>query len=53
VRAAFARRTHIADFGEDSETNALPFCIEIEITSEERRRDKLRTTQETQYSQSR
>jgi hypothetical protein len=31
--------------GEDVETSALPFCTESEITSEERRREKLRTTQ--------
>jgi hypothetical protein len=38
--------------GEDSETNSLPFCIESEITSDERRREKLRTTLEVQYQQS-
>jgi hypothetical protein len=29
--------------GADAETNALPFCIESDITPEERRCEKLRT----------
>jgi hypothetical protein len=38
--------------GADAETNALPFCIESEITSDERRREKLRTSLEMEYQQS-
>jgi hypothetical protein len=34
--------------GADAETNALPFCVESEITSEERRRERMRVTKEMQ-----
>jgi hypothetical protein len=34
--------------GEDAETNELPFCIESEITSEERRRERMRMIKEMQ-----
>ncbi len=37
-----------AGHGADAETNALPFCIESEITSEERRRERMRTVEEMQ-----
>lgn len=36
----------------ESQTNELPFCIESEITSEERYRERMRTAQEMQYQQS-
>jgi len=34
--------------GADAETNELPFCIESEITSEERRRERMRVIKEMQ-----
>jgi hypothetical protein len=34
------------------ETNELPFCIESQITAEERKRDKKRTMEEMRYQQS-
>jgi hypothetical protein len=36
----------------DMETNALPFCIESEISKEERNREKMRTAEEMRYQQS-
>jgi hypothetical protein len=38
--------------GDSVETNTLPFCIESEITREERRLDKLRTADALRYQQS-
>jgi hypothetical protein len=37
--------------GRRGETNALPFCIESEITKEERNREKMRTSEEMHYQQ--
>jgi hypothetical protein len=38
--------------GDDIETNTLPFCIESEITREERYLDKMRTAEAMRYQQS-
>jgi hypothetical protein len=38
--------------GDDMETNTLPFCIESEITREERYREKMRTAEAMRYQQS-
>jgi hypothetical protein len=38
--------------GDDVETNTLPFCIESEITREERYREKMRTAEAMRYQQS-
>jgi hypothetical protein len=38
--------------GDDMETNTLPFCVESEITREERYRKKMRTAEEMRYQQS-
>jgi DNA invertase Pin-like site-specific DNA recombinase len=38
--------------GSDLETNALPFCIESEITREERYRDRMQTAEALSYQQS-
>jgi hypothetical protein len=37
---------------DDMETNTLPFCIESEITREERYREKMRTAEAMRYQQS-
>jgi hypothetical protein len=34
--------------GADAETNALPFCVESEITKEERGRERMRMMKEMQ-----
>jgi hypothetical protein len=38
--------------GDDMETNTLPFCIESEITKEERYLEKTRTAEAMRYQQS-
>ena len=38
--------------GGDAETNKLAFCIESEITKEERRRERLRVREAMMYQQS-
>jgi hypothetical protein len=38
--------------GDNMETNALPFCIESEITAKERYREKMRTAEALDYQQS-
>jgi hypothetical protein len=37
---------------EDTETNTLVFCIESEITKEERYRERMRTAEAMRYQQS-
>ena len=38
--------------GDDTETNALAFCIDSEITKEDRYRDRIRTSEAIDYQQS-
>jgi len=39
-------------YGEDAETNRLPFCIESEITKAERYVERMRTRDAMMYQQS-